>query len=199
MEPESWRGWRPDRRPLFLRALNRSARQRGCVVATGDRHRVDMQRRAAALQLDREGVPRREIADRLGAAPSTVRGWLCDPDGSRARRRRATYGARCESCGARTSGNRVKAPRRCCRRCAGERLRRWPRPVIVARTIEWRREVGRWPRASDWHATRALERGGAAWTRWSSGRWPPASTVTRAFGRFDLAVDTARRQAEEQK
>jgi DNA-binding NarL/FixJ family response regulator len=36
-------------------------------------------RRALALELAGAGVPRREIADRLGVTPSTVRGYLRSP------------------------------------------------------------------------------------------------------------------------
>lgn len=57
--------------------------------------------------------------------------------------------------------------------------------------LEWWRRYGDWPRSSDWHATRARELGGTAWARWSSEPWPPASTVTRVFGRFSLGIDAA--------
>ncbi|WP_404827737.1 helix-turn-helix domain-containing protein [Conexibacter stalactiti] len=150
-----------------------------------------MDRRATALQMSRRGASRREIGERLGVAPSTVRGWLTDPAGSRARRRRAGYGSHCECCGTRTSGNRPRAARRHCRRCAGGRSRKWDRQLIVERMLEWRRRYGRWPNSSDWHATRARERSGTAWARWSGDRWPPASTVTRTFGRFSIGVDAA--------
>lgn len=181
-----------DSPPLFFCAR----RTDGCVnagrsVVAAPSQADDVNRRAAALQMRRRGISRREIGDRLGAAPSTVRGWLTDPDGSRARSRRAGYGARCECCGARTSGNRPGASRSRCRRCAGAGSRRWDRQKVVTSILEWRRRYGRWPTSSDWHATRARERGGTAWARWSSGIWPPASTVTRVFGRFSSALDAA--------
>ena len=86
-----------------------------------------------------------------------------------------------------------------CRRCAGAGSRKWDRQKVVTSILEWRRRYGRWPTSSDWHATRARERGGTAWARWSSGNWPPASTVTRVFGRFSLALDAAVLRLEDRR
>lgn len=164
----------------------------GCFVAASVRDSGDMDRRATAVKLAQEGVSRSDICDRLTAAPSTVRGWITDPDGSRAQQRRAGYGAGCERCGTATTGNRPGGARSRCRRCAGARARRWSKPLIRRRVLAWNRRYGRWPRSSDWNATRARERGGSAWARWSGGRWPPASTVTRVYSRFALAVEDAK-------
>lgn len=72
-----------------------------------------------------------------------------------------------------------------CPTCRAELSRRWTCELIELRVQQWHARYNEWPRASDWHSTRARRRGGEALRRWSEGIWPPASTVTRLFGRFD--------------
>jgi hypothetical protein len=144
-----------------------------------------------ALALRARSLSSREIGERLHVAPSTVRGWLTDPDSAKTRERKHRYGGPCERCGSATTGNRPGEPRSLCRRCSASARRRWTRALVVGCIIEWRTRYGAWPQASDWHSTRAQARGGEAWRRWKEGRWPPASTVTRMFGRFEHAVDAA--------
>ena len=140
---------------------------------------------AIAARLQREGLTSRAIAAQMGVAPSTVRGWLSDPSGTRARTRKASYRGRCRRCGADTSANAPGRPRSTCPACRAELSRRWTRELIEQRVHQWHSRYDEWPRASDWHSTRAREKGGEALRRWAEGIWPPASTVTRHFGRFE--------------
>jgi IS30 family transposase len=59
---------------------------------------------AKAQELRRSGLKLREIGEQMGAAVSTVDGWLNDSDGSRLRARKASYRGTCEDCGGPTSG-----------------------------------------------------------------------------------------------
>ena len=68
--------------------------------------RVSERRRAAALARhyrDQEGLTIAEIARRLGRAEATVRAYLYDPTGEKAREVKARYRGVCRSCGAPTS------------------------------------------------------------------------------------------------
>ena len=63
---------------------------------------------------DSEHLTIAEISRRLGRAPSTVAGYLVDPDGDRAGRYNAKYRQRCERSGAPTA---AKPGVRLCRSC----------------------------------------------------------------------------------
>jgi len=68
--------------------------------------RVAERRRAAALahhHRDSEQLSVAEIARRLGRAPATVKAYLYDPTGEKARAVKARYRGTCRSCGAITS------------------------------------------------------------------------------------------------
>jgi len=68
--------------------------------------RVAERRRAAALARDfrdSEQLSIAEIARRLGRAPATVKAYLYDPTGEKARAVKARYRGTCRSCGAITS------------------------------------------------------------------------------------------------
>lgn len=70
---------------------------------------------AKARILRASGLKLREIAAEMGGvAISTVDTWLNDPDLSRQRERRKTYGKDCIDCGKRTDGsNGYDSPERC--------------------------------------------------------------------------------------
>lgn len=61
------------------------------------------------------GLTSQQAAERLGLAYSTVRGYVTDPDGAKAHKRKASYAGVCEICGAPTTGSdgRALAPTRC--------------------------------------------------------------------------------------
>ena len=65
--------------------------------------RVRERRRAAQLARhyrDQEGLPIAEIARRLGRAEATVKAYLYDPTGEKARAVKARYRGVCRGCGA---------------------------------------------------------------------------------------------------
>ena len=68
--------------------------------------RAQERRRAAAVvrqYRDQEGLPIAEIAHRLGRAPATVKAYLYDPTGDKAREVKARYREVCRGCGAATA------------------------------------------------------------------------------------------------
>jgi hypothetical protein len=67
------------------------------------------------MALRAEGLSRQEIGAALGISKSTVSSYVGDSTGEKTRARKASYGGRCETCGARTDGSngRAKAPRTC--------------------------------------------------------------------------------------
>jgi len=73
--------------------------------------RVHERRRAAALTRhysDAEGLSIREISRRLGRAEATVKAYLYDPIGEKAREVKARYRGVCRGCGAPTSARNGK-------------------------------------------------------------------------------------------
>lgn len=67
------------------------------------------------VALRAEGLTWREIGERVGLALSTVQQYGTDPDGTRARARKAKYAGTCVDCGTATHGHngRAAAPKRC--------------------------------------------------------------------------------------
>ena len=90
--------------------------------------RVSERRRAALLARhyrDQEGLTIAEIARRLGRAEGTVKAYLCDPIGDKAREVKARYRGVCRGCGAPTSARNGKGDAYAyCKRC---------RPGAIAR------------------------------------------------------------------
>jgi hypothetical protein len=73
--------------------------------------RVSERRRAAQLARhyrDQEGLTIAEIARRLGRAEATVKAYLYDPIGDKARGVKARYRGVCRGCGASTSARNGK-------------------------------------------------------------------------------------------
>jgi predicted transcriptional regulator len=76
--------------------------------------RVSERRRAAQLARhyrDQENLTVAEIARRLGRAPATVKAYLYDPTGEKAREVKARYRGVCRGCGASTSARNRYVPR----------------------------------------------------------------------------------------
>src|SRR6516225_9361934 len=76
--------------------------------------RVSERRRAAQLARhyrDQEGLTIAEIARRLGRAEGTVKAYLYDPLGAKAREVKARYRGVCRGCGAPTSARNGYVPR----------------------------------------------------------------------------------------
>src|SRR5690242_5313314 len=98
--------------------------------------RVSERRRAAQLARhyrDQEGLTIAEIARRLGRAEGTMKAYLYDPLGDKAREVKAPYRGICRGCGAPTSARNGKRDAQAyCKRC---------RPGAIAR--QWTLERGR--------------------------------------------------------
>jgi hypothetical protein len=128
--------------------------------------RVSERRRAAQLARhyrDQEGLTIAEIARRLGAE-GTVKAYLYDPLGDRAREVKARYRGVCRGCGAPTSARNGKGDAYAyCKRCRpGAIARRWSRERVREAMCAWRARYGAAPSSYDWSRSHARRRGGEA-------------------------------------
>ena len=154
--------------------------------------RVRERRRAAALARhyrDAEGLSIREISRRLGRAEATVKAYLNDPTGEKARAVKGRYQGVCRGCGAPTAARGGKGDAyEFCKRChpgaiAPTRTRDWVRDAMH----EWRQRYGRPPSSTDWSRTHARRRGGEALERFLARDWPAPSTVIDIYGSWSAA------------
>ena len=154
--------------------------------------RVQERRKAAALARhysDQEGLSITEIARRLGRAKSTVKAYLCDPTGEKARAVKRRYQGVCRGCGAATTARGGKGDAyELCKSChpgaiAPTRTCNWVRAAMH----EWQRRYGRPPSSTDWSRTHARRRGGEALERFKAGDWPAPSTVIDIYGSWPAA------------
>ncbi len=140
-----------------------------------------------------------QIAQRLGRSPATIRSYLYDPDGAKARRVKESYRGACSRCGAPTSGSGPGRAKRICARCNGHARAQW-QPTRIAEALRaWFELYGR--AASSTDLSRAYARsqvprdGGARLRRlqagWDGGRWPSASVVQYHYGSVRLANEAA--------
>lgn len=126
---------------------------------------------ARAQALRAQGLLLREIAAEMGAALSTVHAWLWDPDLSKLRARRDSYGGTCVDCGGPTDGSNGpgKAPTRCMD------CRTWTRDAVLLAFREWADDNGGIPpTCTD--------------IRRSGGRLPHQASVKRLFGSWNSAL-----------
>jgi AraC-like DNA-binding protein len=149
--------------------------------------RVLERRRAVALAQhyrEVEGLSIRQIAERLGRSPATVKAYFYDPTGEKARAIKARYVGVCRGCGAYTQPRNGKGDAYAyCKAChPGAIARRWTRESVLAAMCAWRDLYGCLPTSYDWSRTHAARRGGEAVVRLAEGEWPAASVVTRVFG-----------------
>src|SRR3954468_15903747 len=129
--------------------------------------RVSQRRRAAALARhyrDAEHLSIAEIAHRLGRAPATVKAYLDDPTGEKARAVKARYRGYCRTCGADTSPRNGKGDAYLyCRRCRrGAAERKWTRERVREAMRAWAELYRRAPSSYDWSRTHARRRGAQA-------------------------------------
>jgi hypothetical protein len=175
--------------------------QHGSVAVDCDRYRrrrcpagdrVHKRRRAAALARhyrDEEGLSIAEIARRLGRAEATVKAYLYDPTGEKARAVKRRYQGVCRGCGRPTAARGGKGEAYAyCKRChpgaiAPTRTREWVRAAMR----EWRERYGRPPSSTDWSRTHAGRRGDEALERFEAGDWPAPSTVVDMYGSWAAA------------
>src|SRR3954452_25412919 len=151
--------------------------------------RVAERRRAAALARhyrDAEQLPIAEIARRLGGAPATIKAYLYDPTGEKARAVKARYHGYCRTCGADTSPRNGKADAYLyCRRCRpGAAQRRWTRERVREAMRRWAELYGRAPSSYDWSRTHARRRGDQALRRLERGEWPSGATASALYGEW---------------
>jgi hypothetical protein len=158
--------------------------------------RVAERRRAAALARhyrDAEQLPIAEIARRRGRAPATVKAYLYDPSGEKARAVKTRYRGYCRTCGADTSPRNGKGDAyRYCRRCRpGAAAPRWTRERVREAMRRWAELYGRAPSSYDWSRTHARRRGDEALRRLERGEWPAPATVSGLYGSWASAVADA--------
>ena len=158
---------------------------------------MSQRRRAAQLARyyrDQERLSIAEIARRLGRADATIKAYLYDPTGEKAKAVKARYVGVCRGCGADTQPRNGKGDAYAyCKAChPGAIERRWTRERVLAAMRDWRERYGRLPTSYDWSRTHARRRGGQALRRLREGEWPAASVVSSVFGTWA----TARAQAE---
>ena len=149
-------------------------------------------RRAVALAhhfREAEGLSIKQIADRLGRSPATVKAYFYDPTGEKARAVKARYVGVCRGCGAYTQPRNGKGDAyRYCRAChPGAIEPRWTCEVVLESMREWRSRYGRLPSSYDWSRTHARRRGAVAVRRLDNGWWPAASVVSELFGSWEAA------------
>ena len=162
--------------------------------------RVRERRRAAQLARhyrEQEGLTIAEIAQRLGRAEATIKAYLYDPIGEKAREVKARYRGACRSCGAPTAPRNGKGNAYAyCRRChPGAIAPQWTRKQVRDAMRAWQKRYGTLPSSYDWSRTHASRRGPEALQRLEDGPWPSASTVSETYGswaaaRNDASADT---------
>jgi AcrR family transcriptional regulator len=158
--------------------------------------RVLERRRAVALARhyrEFEGLSIRQIADRLGRSPATVKAYFYDPTGEKARAVKARYVGVCRGCGAYTQPRNGKGDAyACCKRGhPGAIAREWTRERVREAMRTWRTRYGAAPSSYDWSRTYARRRGGEALKRLQVGEWAAPSTVTDLYGAWTAAVADA--------
>jgi hypothetical protein len=158
--------------------------------------RVSERRRAAQLARhyrDQEGQTIAEIARRLGRAESTVKAYLYDPIGAKAREVKARYRGVCRGCGAPTSARNGKGDAYpYCKRCRpGAIARRWTQEPVREAMHAWRARYAPEPSSYDWSSTHARRRGGEALKRIQAGQRPAPSTVIDIYRSWAAAVADA--------
>jgi AcrR family transcriptional regulator len=149
-------------------------------------------RRAVALARNYrefEGLSIREIADRLGRSPATVKAYFYDPTGEKARAVKARYVGVCRGCGAYTQPRNGKGDAYSyCKAChPGAIQPRWTPERVLAAMRDWHGRYGPLPSSYDWSPTHARRRGGEALRRLAGGEWPASSVVTSLFGTWSGA------------
>jgi AcrR family transcriptional regulator len=158
-------------------------------------------RRAVALARhcrEFEGLSIRQIADRLGRSPATVKAYFYDPTGDKARAVKARYVGVCRGCGAYTQPRNGKGDAYAyCKAChPGAIERRWTRERVLDAMRSWRALYGQLPSSYDWSRTHARRRNAQALERLRQGDWPSATVVSKLYGSWAAARDAAQAVAD---
>ena len=175
--------------PFLLRVswLSRTSGRLGVPMLD----RVTERRRAAQLARhyrDQEGLSIAEIARRLGRAQATIKSYLYDPTGDKAREVKARYRGVCRGCGAPTTPRNGKGDAyaycNCCH--PGAIAPDWTRERVREAMRTWRARYGTAPSSYNWSRTHARRRGGEALKRLHAGEWPAPSAVIDLYGRLGM-------------
>ena len=169
-------------------------------ASTAGTGRVPQRRGAVALAQhyrEFEGLSIREIAERFGRSPATVKAYFYDPTGEKARAVKARYLGVCRGCGAYTQPRNGKGDAFAhCKAChPGAIERRWNQERVLGAMRDWFGRYGWMPTSYDWSRTHAQRRGGEALARLAQGEWPAASVVTRLIGMWSGARAVAAQRA----
>ena len=161
-------------------------------ASTAGTGRVLERRRAVALAQhyrEFEGLSTKQIADRLGRSPATVKAYFYDPTGEKARAVKARYQGVCRGCGAYTQSRNGKEDAYAyCKAChPGAIEGRWTRERVLDTMLRWSTRYGRLPSSYDWSRTHARRRGGEPLERFSTDDWPSAGVVTAVYGSWKAA------------
>jgi predicted transcriptional regulator len=142
---------------------------------------------------DQEGLSIAEIARRLGRAEATIKAYLYDPTGDKARAVKARYRGVCRGCGAPTAPRNGKGDAYAyCKRChPGAIAPQWTRERVREAMRAWRARYGAAPSSYDWSRTHARRRGAEALKRLQAGESPAPSTVIDLHGSWAAAVADA--------
>ncbi len=141
---------------------------------------------AEAKRLRSMGLLIAEVAERMGVAPSTVHGWLRDPDGHRQRDRHRRAMRACEGCGGQAFGH-------LCAKCERERC------AALAHALECKRRSSATPVDSATISAALREYHELTGDVTSPGYrklspqkgWPSASTISYRQGSWTAALNAA--------
>jgi hypothetical protein len=144
------------------------------------------------------GVPLRQIAEQERCSVSTVNRAVNpayaeqNRQGSKAAKARRT--GTCADCGAvtRYNGRTTRGASVRCLTCAarhsGQAKKRWTQDVIAAKIQQWNRIYGNPPKMLDWNPHRL---DGHRLLRFQTGDWPGFTSVVRAYGSWNNAIQSA--------
>jgi hypothetical protein len=159
------------------------------LVVPGASEMTAREEKAATVRaLREEGLPWREIGERLGIALSYAHGLYTDPTGERDRERKRRYERPCVDCGKTINPNGIAEDVVRCRDCWIAHGQAQTRQWVIDSVAEWVRLFGAPPAATDWNLAHARAIG-AKWkvsrAESTGRRWPPPQTVINHFGSWN--------------
>ncbi len=145
----------------------------------------------AARELKSARLNECQIVERLGVSRSYAYELLNDPDGSRARERKARYAGRCVDCGKPTNNSGSVPPERCrqCRVAFVKANKRWTREAIILAIQSWAALYGTPPTANAW--LMSVKCSSRNRERFHAGSYPHTTEVGRMFGSFSAGLRAA--------
>jgi hypothetical protein len=174
-----------------------SSEQSTLDCTSSPRHWTREQRVDVARQLH-GSMRTRDIARRLEVTPATVRDYLADPTGERARARREQRPpGNCQRCGCATGPDRGDRRFALCPRCTSDERADWQREDVIDAYLDWWMRFGEEPSSTDWNHTHAARRGEVALARFSSQRWPTMTVVHRLLGPWSHLAIAARARRDQ--